>query len=668
MPSLEVLGTGALAAVTVVLAVVSTRAILAATNGEPAVPLDDTYIHFQFARGIATLTPLVYSPGDPAVAGATSLLWPALLAPFWALGLRGSLLVWPAWLFGWLALFGLALETWRLGRGLLSGGVAYGAGLGVLCFGGLVWCAGSGMEVVPFAWLLVRTARAAAEHYDRRQSSATARELWLLLTLGLLCPLGRPEGVLGSLMVMLTLSLAPRGRPRALSLIPLAGPVLLPLIQWSLTGDAASTTSIVKWLPVNPYQAGGRVLQSIGHNLHVLVHTLLDGRVWSAVFIPSGGKLVAWLAPIALVALAYRRRQVHRGALVLLIAVGILLPTTYDSFLWNRLRYLWPFAPGWLIALGALADALGEALGRLRPELRPARLLACGGVLGALASHWSWTIDDLATSAGGIHAQQVSLGRWAKQELPTAARIGVNDTGAIAYFSERRTFDVVGLTTASEARYWVAGTGSRFEHYERLPESALPSHFIVYPAWMGAPVLLGEHLTERTVTGATILGGTTMAAHRARWDALRSAELPAESRPGAHLLDSLDVADLESEAAHDYQLLDARQTDNQLFGDPWTKPLRADGGRARRAREQFRLDLTPSGELVLRVSCEARVTLALRAGEHELGRVTCEPVHPWTEPRLRLPPTLPRGPQSVAVTAEGGTFAALHYWVFDGAP
>ena len=69
----------------------------------------------------------------------------------------------------------------------------------------------------------------------------------------------------------------------------------------------------------------------------------------------------------------------------------------------------------------------------------------------------------------------------------------MNDTGAIAYLSNRRTFDVCGLTTAGEARYWVAGAGSRFEHYERLGARRLPTHFIVYPNWFAIPALLGDY-------------------------------------------------------------------------------------------------------------------------------------------------------------------------------
>ena len=35
----------------------------------------------------------------------------------------------------------------------------------------------------------------------------------------------------------------------------------------------------------------------------------------------------------------------------------------------------------------------------------------------------------------------------------------------------------VGLTTAGEAKHWVAGAGSRFEHYERLDPQQLPTHW-----------------------------------------------------------------------------------------------------------------------------------------------------------------------------------------------
>jgi hypothetical protein len=56
--------------------------------GHPGAALDDAYIHFQYARAIAEGHPFRFQAGAPPTSGATSLLWPALLAPCWALGFR----------------------------------------------------------------------------------------------------------------------------------------------------------------------------------------------------------------------------------------------------------------------------------------------------------------------------------------------------------------------------------------------------------------------------------------------------------------------------------------------------------------------------------------------------------------------------------------------------
>src|SRR5262249_3630066 len=157
-------------------------------------------------------------------------------------------------------------------------------------------------------------------------------------------------------------------------------------------------------------------------------------------------------------------------------------------------RYIWPFAPGLIVGLACLAELAGIAIeklaGRFARFTRVAPPAFAGIVVALFLSRLSPSMDDLATAAEAVTLQQVSLGKWAAS-LPESARLGVNDTGAIAYFSGRRTFDVVGLTTAGEAKYWTAGSGSRFEHYEKLPLQSMPTHFIVYPEWMAVDPILG---------------------------------------------------------------------------------------------------------------------------------------------------------------------------------
>jgi hypothetical protein len=281
--------------------------------------------------------------------------------------------------------------------------------------------------------------------------------------------------------------------------------------------------------------------------------------------------------------------------------------------------------------------------------------------VGALGSQLSQSIDDLANSADAIRRQQASLGRWAKETLADDVCIGVNDTGAIAYFSERRVFDVVGLTTKSEPRYWVAGAGSRFEHYEKLKRSELPTHFIVYPAWMAIPEVLGQELTRRTVN-ATILGGTSMIAYRADYALLGTGDNPLPA-PRSSRVDELDVADLESEAAHDYELLDAVQADDKVFSDASEGRARADGGRQRRSRERFRLQVANRGEITTRVVATEPMDVAVLVDGHEVGTLKLAGTEAWEEPSLRLPADMGPGIRQLELRAPAGkTFASLHYW------
>lgn len=645
-----------IAIVTAGLAWVALRAILSQTGGEVAVPLDDSFIHFQFARTFATLHPFEYSAGAAPVPGATSLLWPLALAPFHWLGCGGLRIIWVAWALGWLSFGLLAYETWRASSGVLSPESAAAATGMVLAFGGYTWFASSGMEVVPFAWLLMRSARRTAEWLEQRDP-APRRDRAELAALALLTPLMRPEGLVASGLIVVAFATWPRGGSRAWACLPLVGPALPGLIGGLATGQWVTTTAEAKWLIYTPYQH--RVPATLRYHLDVFLNTLLDGRVWSAVFLPRGIKWLSWLALPALLLAGATRQRWARALVLVAVGLGMLIPITYDSFLVNRLRYLWPFAAAWFIGVGAIGDALGAALARWHPRLELARLLAGGVVVGALAGYLPFAIDDLATSADAVRQQQVALARWVDAELPADALVGVNDAGALTYLSGRRTFDLVGLTTRGEARHWAAGPGSRFEHYERLGVARLPTHFVVYESWVGLPMLMGDYLTSRTVTSSTILGDATKSAYEASYVSLGSGELPLAPSLGAPR-DTLDVADLESEQAHGYALFWATQQDDVVYEH---ERGAVDGGRQQRTEDRFTLELVGGGQLVARLA-SGPAELTVRVGERVIGtwRVTGE--GRWEELTLAVPAEL-GGRQAVRISAApGATFASLHYWSY----
>jgi hypothetical protein len=428
-----------------------------------------------------------------------------------------------------------------------------------------------------------------------------------------------------------------------------------------VSGQALSTTAQVKWLIQNPYYDFPALIEQVGKNIGLLFSTLLDGRLWSAVFLPQGSGPVAWLALPALAYASVASKHRFRAGLLLVLALGMFIPTTYDSFLWNRLRYLWPFAAPWFVGLGISAQLLGQIGSRYRSRLSLIGPVGATAIVILLLTELPQSVRDLAQSARAISRQQVSLGHWAKHNLPHDSLIGINDAGAITYYSGQRTFDIVGLTTRGEARYWVAGAGSRFEHYESLSLRALPTHFIVYAEWMALPPLLGRLLTERSVPGATILGGTTMTAHAADYTTLGSGALP-KNAPQAPLIDVLDVADLQSEADHDYRLLDASQRNN--FIAYTLDGQRADGARGARQRDVFDLRVRGGGTLALRAGASQPMSLRVMVADKVIGSVRLS-AGAWQEAALTLPARITAQRTTVVVEAPAGKhFASMHYWSF----
>jgi hypothetical protein len=627
------------------------REVTAATGGPLGAPLDDSYIHFQFARSFARFRPFEYVVGGPPVPGATSLLWPALLTPAVWLGASVEGLIALTWALGFGALFGQATEVFFLGRRFLSRPAAVAGGLLVLCLSANTWFAASAMEVVPLGYLLLRSARRAAEYLEVPRCVWREREL---LVLALSASTLRPEGALAALCVGAALAWRRRA---VLAVAALSAPLSVPLVNWLLTGSATQTTTLAKWLVTNPYYAG-RLWPAVLGNVQLFYGTLLDGRQWAWTFIPEGYKLLGLLSLPALATVAVLRGATPRAAFLCVIGLGILLPTTYETFLVNRLRYLWPFSAPWLLGLAALGELLTLPLARKRRELA-----WLGVALPALAGYGfarlaPISVGDVAQSAAAISAQQVSLGRWAADHLPRDARIGVNDAGAISYFSERRTFDIVGLTTPGEARYWVAGSGSRFEHYERLPRATLPTHFFVYPEWFGVPSLLGDCLTERRVDGATILGGPVMVACQADYGSLGTGSQPLTDFGTRRLLDELDVADLESEAAHDYALGMTSAQDNFVEAGQG----RFDGGRGQRYHERFRLRVEPGGLVVVRLTASRPGELKLFVAGSPVGAATFEP-GTFQELAVPLAPSAAAGLQPLELHATQ-LLTVLHYWSY----
>jgi hypothetical protein len=449
--------------------------------GAGAFPLDDSWIHMQFARNLAEGRGFAYNPGVP-VSGSTAPLWTLLLGgtftvfgahPALAKALGLALTLGTACLAGRLA----GLWTGDRGLGLLA------AALTALA-GPMVWGALSGMEVSLAALLL--TASLLLRAQDREGAAA--------VVLGL-ATLARPEAIL--LLPLFWLS-GPLTWHRGIKWL---GPVAACLAPWV----AFNLATIGSPLPgTAAAKVEGGLLGALAGLREPLATALLrrPGQYvaeWARWLWRIDALLPLLLLPGLWWLARLRGRAVLIPACVLLahpVAMALLAPYRGPGFQEGRYSiHLLPLAL--VVAVVPLAGWLTP--GRAR---RAAALALLAGVLAALpgaASRYAWAVEN-------IEAMQVGIARWVTDHTPPTARLGLNDVGAITYFSRREIVDVMGLVTPAILPFRREGETGVL----RFLEQACPDYLILFPDWFPTLSTMSDRfrpvyrvrLDHNTVAGA----------------------------------------------------------------------------------------------------------------------------------------------------------------------
>jgi len=229
-------------------------------DGQMAFPLDDSWIHLQFARNLAAGEGLVFNPGK-LVAGSTAPLWTALVSLIYFL--PGNPVFWVKLLGVLLFLVG-GWVTFRLGLELaLPRSLSMLASMLTVSTSWLVWSALSGLEIPLF---VVLSLVAIELHLEERRDGARPPLSLLVMAIG---ALARPEALLLMVLALMDRLLCferdSKGdlvwqRPGVSSwFLVLLGiaVVLVPmgLFNWSASGSvlpttfSAKTPGMARWLP-----------------------------------------------------------------------------------------------------------------------------------------------------------------------------------------------------------------------------------------------------------------------------------------------------------------------------------------------------------------------------------------------------------------------------------
>jgi hypothetical protein len=463
--------------------------------GGLGLPLDDSWIHLQFARNLAAGNGLSYNPGE-LVTGSTAPLWTALLALLFPL---------PGNVLAWTKLLGIAFHAagvgvvWSLARELgLGRGLAGLAAALTLTSSWLVWSALSGMEIPLFVFLSL----SGILLHLRERRAPEGRRPPLSLAVLALAVLARPEGLLLLLLAFVDrLLLFERAGEQ--------GPLGLGMPSWRsiLTGlgftvlALAGPLLVYRWaggsfLPTTFDAKGGELRQLLPNPAYL--QTVLGFLFSSQPFLT----LLAGAGAVNLLARLGTSRD--RGLLPALWLVC--LPLAYslmaakpNSLMGNFGRYYFPMLPI-VILLGVLglepaARALGSA--PAGDEARPRRGLLRRVPLGALligvilaASLWSFAQGAVryAKNISDIQDGDVAVARWLGQHVPPQAVLAVNDIGAIKFLLPNRILDLVGIANPEirrEVTRIVDETGVPWplaltEVIARLQ----PDYVAVFPAWV----------------------------------------------------------------------------------------------------------------------------------------------------------------------------------------
>ncbi|HKP54740.1 MAG TPA: hypothetical protein VJ183_19055 [Chloroflexia bacterium] len=585
------------------------------SDGHLAAPLDDTFIHFQYAQQLAAGHPFEYNTGDAPSSGDSSFIYPFMLAPSYLVGLDGMKTLFYADVLNFIAHLMIVLLMYKLGFRLGGRTLGLFGASFLLLDGSLNWVFLSGMEtgiysagLVAFFWLWLRDIPAGRLHW--------------LAAVGALVALVRPEGhILVSLACLLTIIYLWRKRRLAWGYVWLLVPIVAGLIPYIanvvMTGSWQFNTASAKSIWYVPYSPLREKLSiTVGYAITALKQTYLGLEVGRSPFPLLAAPLVvlgifaALRQKIALFTNRTRKTRLRnltkhartghdklrpymrpnrRGViyraladqrffhtlmvLTLLGGIGLALllpPLHFNRYYMPYNAFVWLYLSIGLLALVKPAVALTHHASRFTrrvPQSKPNSALrtphsAFAIVVLLCLPQFVAYFFVLGDSTRDIYYQQMTFSEWVRRYTPADARIAVNDIGAHKYLSNRYVLDLIGLTSNYMRGAYFGGWGAIYDRLAALPEKERPTHLLVHPNAFGNG--LDESISQSflnplyaiRVQNPIITAGDTEVLYRVDWgNALLDPEVTYLLRMGEKAVDTFNVGDLDDERHHAYKLM-----------------------------------------------------------------------------------------------------------------
>lgn len=404
------------------------------TNGEFGFPLDDPWIHLQFAKNLHDYGSFSYFKDQAVTSGSTSPLYTLLLAVGFFLTANEMLLSYALgvlfFLLSGFYFFKLAGELFP-GRPviILAGTILF------MTEPRLHWIALSGMETTLFIALILGV----LYHYLKRDSIATGIFSGLLLWT-------RPEAVILFAAVVFDVFYQRfltrnREEPGIPPWLRKAGAVLAMMgmaygaFNFALSGSLLPNTYAAK---LRYYSSGGEAFPG------QVFHYFADGHMM----------IISVFAVFSILSVlrSFISRKKNTLSIPLLFSAGLFLAYWVKlPYLYQNGRYMMPVLP-FVLLLGLYGV---EKTFILLPRFvswfskESARTVATAALLALVMLQFilgTWESRILYQDyCRYINQRQVKTANWIRENLSPAAVVATHDVGAIAFYSGRRIVDMVGL-------------------------------------------------------------------------------------------------------------------------------------------------------------------------------------------------------------------------------
>jgi tetratricopeptide (TPR) repeat protein len=415
-------------------------------NGSFGFPLDDPWIHLQFAKNLHEYGSFSYYKNEMVTSGSTSPLYTMLLgAGFFVI--RDEMLL--SYTLGVLCLLAAGFLAYRYAHREYGMTVAILAAAIIVSEPRLVWAALSGMETTLFIALLLAT------YYFYRERNP----ILLGFSAGLLL-WTRPEAVLFLAIIGIDViyhARIVRQRPVRKQGVKTSSPAVDSSLRWIQLPMMIVGALVVCYLGFNLWLSGSILPNTYAAKLSYYRNGNPSFPLQAWHFFTDGHAVtIAILAAIGMLGTLYRlfRREFTQGLVLFLWVVTLFLAYWRNlPFLFQEGRYLMPALP--FVALLALTgfQVSIEGIRRAMPTLRkrtivPTALMVVLGIATVQSGMAAWAKRvDYAEMCRYISDRQVHAAHWMHEHLPEGAVIATHDIGAIAYYSGRRIVDMVGLVS-----------------------------------------------------------------------------------------------------------------------------------------------------------------------------------------------------------------------------